>query len=44
MCYDIRATVETQLKLAKTKGDAQAVDEIMETLLPLIELPIHHSS
>ncbi|MBA6154679.1 SOS response-associated peptidase [Gelidibacter maritimus] len=44
MCYDIKATVETQLKRAKTKGDAQAVDEIMETLIPLTDLPLYHSS
>ena len=44
MCYDIRATVETQLKRGKTNGDAQAVDEIMENLIPLTDLPIQHSS
>ncbi|WP_163518259.1 SOS response-associated peptidase [Gelidibacter japonicus] len=44
MCYDIKATIETQLKRAQRKGDAQAVDEIMETLIPLTHLPIYHSS
>jgi len=44
MCYDIKASVETQLKRAQRKGDAQAVDEIMETLIPLTDLPIYHSS
>jgi putative SOS response-associated peptidase YedK len=44
MCYDIRATIETQLKRAERKGDPQAVDEIMETLIPLTDLPLHHSS
>lgn len=39
MCYDIKATVETQLKRAQRKGDAQAVDEIMDTLIPLTDLP-----
>ncbi|WP_417371620.1 hypothetical protein [Gelidibacter japonicus] len=44
MCYDIKASVETQLKRAQRRGDAQAVDEIMETLIPLTDLPIYHSS
>lgn len=44
MCYDIQATVETQLKRAKNRGDIQAADEIMETLIPLTNLPIYHSS
>lgn len=44
MCYDIKATVETQLKRALSKGDAQAVDEIKETLIPLTDLPIYHST
>lgn len=44
MCYDIKATVETQLKRAQRKGDPQAVDEIMEPLIPLTDLPLYHSS
>lgn len=44
MCYDIKATVETQLKRAQRKGNAQAVDEIMETLIPFTDLPIYHTS
>ena len=44
MCYDIKASVETQLKRAQRRGDAQAGDEIMETLIPLTDLPIYHSS
>lgn len=44
MCYDIKASLETQLKRAKRRGDHQAVDEIMEKLLPWTDLPIHHAS
>lgn len=44
MCYDIKATVEMQLKRAQRKGDAQAVDEIVDTLIPLTDLPLYHSS
>ena len=44
MCYDIKASIEAQLKRAQRKGDAQAVSEIMETLIPLTDLPIYHSS
>lgn len=44
MCYDIKASLESQLKRAERKGDAQAMNEIMETLIPLTDLPIHHSS
>lgn len=36
--------METQLKRAQKKGDARAVDEIMETLIPLTDLPLYHSS
>lgn len=44
MCYDIKASLETQLKRAKRRGDLQAVEEIMEKLLPWTDLPIHHTS
>ena len=44
MCYDIKATVETQLKRALRKGDTQAVDEIMKTLSPFTDLPLYYSS
>jgi putative SOS response-associated peptidase YedK len=44
MCYDIKASLEAQLKRAKRKGDLGAVDEIMEKLIPYTDLPIHHAS
>ncbi|MGC1630767.1 MAG: hypothetical protein WA749_01515 [Gelidibacter sp.] len=44
MCYDIKASVETQLKRAERKGDKSAVNEIMERLIPLTDLPLHHST
>jgi len=44
MCYDIKASYEAQLKRAKRKGDLAAVEEILEKLIPLTDLPIHHAS
>ncbi|SHI86058.1 SOS response-associated peptidase [Algibacter luteus] len=44
MCYDIKASYEAQLKRAKRRGDLAAVEEIMEKLIPLTDLPIHHAS
>ena len=44
MCYDVKATPKAQLKRAKDKGGLFAVEEIEETLLPLTDLPLHHSS
>lgn len=44
MCYDIKASNEAQLKRARQKGDLQAVEEIMERLIPLTDLPLYHVS
>lgn len=44
MCYDIKASYEAQLKRARRKGDLAAVSEILEKLIPLTDLPIHHAS
>jgi len=44
MCYDIKASYEAQLKRARRKGDLAAVEEILEKLIPLTDLPIHHAS
>ncbi|MAP54941.1 SOS response-associated peptidase [Altibacter sp.] len=44
MCYDIKASLEAQLNRARRRNDLQAIDEIMERLLPLTDLPIHHAS
>ncbi|WP_370479741.1 SOS response-associated peptidase [Tamlana flava] len=44
MCYDIKANLETQLKRARQRGDASAVEEIMERLVPYTDLPIYHAS
>lgn len=44
MCYDIKASYEAQLKRAKQKGDLIAVEEILEKLIPLTDLPLHHAS
>ncbi|MBF8149636.1 SOS response-associated peptidase [Winogradskyella sp. F6397] len=44
MCYDIKASLESQLKRAKRKGDLSAIEEIIEDLIPLTDLPLHHVS
>ncbi len=44
MCYDIRASLETQLKRALRRGDQEAADEIREKLLPFTDLPLFHAS
>ncbi len=44
MCYDVKVSLEAQLKRAKRFGDWAAVEEIMERLAPMTDLPIHHSS
>jgi putative SOS response-associated peptidase YedK len=44
MCYDIKASLESQLNRARRKNDEQAIKEIIEKLLPLTDLPIHHTS
>ena len=44
MCYDIKASLEAQLKRAKRFGDEDAVREIEEKLVPYTDLPVHHVS
>ena len=44
MCYDIKASLESQLKRAQRKGDAQAISDIKKKLVPLTDLPIFHAS
>ncbi|WP_299393850.1 SOS response-associated peptidase [uncultured Gelidibacter sp.] len=44
MCYDVKISLESQLKRAARRGDASAVDEIMEKLIPLTDLPLFHAS
>ena len=44
MCYDIKASLKGQLKRALHKNDARAVEEIIENLIPLTDLPLYHSS
>ncbi|RKN83515.1 SOS response-associated peptidase [Ulvibacterium marinum] len=43
MCYDIKAQLETQLRRAMRDGDEHAIEEIMEKLAPLTDLPLYHS-
>lgn len=44
MCYDIKASLEAQLNRARRENDFQAIDEIIEKLAPLTDLPLHHAS
>ena len=44
MCYDIKASLEAQIKRAMRKGDLAAVEEIKENLIPFTDLPLHHAS
>lgn len=44
MCYDIKASLEAQLKRALRDGDENAIDEITERLAPLTDLPLYHAS
>ena len=44
MCYDIKASLEAQLKRAERRGDAEAADQILEQLLPFTDLPLYHAS
>ncbi len=44
MCYDIKASLEAQLNRARRSNDEQAIEEIMERLAPLTDLPLHHAS
>jgi len=44
MCYDIKASLEAQLKRVKRRGDLAAIEEIKENLVPITDLPLHHAS
>lgn len=44
MCYDIKASLEAQLSRAKRSGDKKAMEEILQELVPLTDLPLHHAS
>jgi len=44
MCYDIKTSLETQLKRAKRFNDEKAIREIEQKLLPYLDLPAYHVS
>ncbi len=44
MCYDVKASLETQLKRAEKNQDLQAIEDIRERLVPLTDLPLYHAS
>lgn len=43
MCYDIKTSLETQLKRAEKDQDLQAIADIRERLAPLTDLPLYHA-
>lgn len=43
MCYDVKISLESQLKRAERKGNLAAVEEIKEKLVPMTDLPLFHS-
>ncbi|MEP2280915.1 SOS response-associated peptidase [Maribacter sp.] len=44
MCYDVKTSLEAQLKRAKKSQDLKAIEEIVEKLGSLTDLPLHHAS
>jgi len=44
MCYDIKASLEAQLKRAERAGDLQAIEEIIVKLAPYSGLPLYHTT
>jgi len=44
MCYDIKASLEAQLKRARQYSDETAIRELEEKLAPLTDLPIYHAT
>ena len=44
MCYDVKTSLEAQLKRAQRNQDLKAIEEIVEKLGPLTDLPLHHAS
>jgi len=43
MCYDIKTSLEAQLKRAKRNKDLSVIQEIMEKLAPLTDLQLDHA-
>lgn len=44
MCYDIKASLNAQMKRARHYGDENAIREIEEKLAPHTDLPLFHAS
>lgn len=44
MCYDIKASLESQLQRAIMRGDADRVNELRQVLIPQTDLPVFHAS
>ncbi len=44
MCYDIKASLNAQLKKARHYGDQNAIREIEEKIIPYTDLPLFHTT
>ena len=44
MCYDIKTSLEAQLKRARRYKDQEAIEEIEKQLAPYTDLPLFHAS
>jgi len=44
MCYDIKASIESQIRRATLHSDEQLVKELLEKLRPLLEENLYHAS
>lgn len=44
MCYDVKASLKSQLKRAIHNGGEAAIKEIQLKLIPLTDLPLYHAS
>jgi len=44
MCYDIQASIESQLRRAQLISDEVAIKELKEKLAPFVENTLHHAS
>lgn len=44
MCYDIKASLESQLRRAEFVSDEAMIEELREKLKPLVEMQLYHAS
>lgn len=44
MCYDIKASLESQLRRAQLRSDGSSIKELVEKLKPFVESNLYHAS